>query len=197
MIRILKAATDVAAQSQRADVSSTVADVIADIRSHGDAAVRNYSVKFDNWDPDSFLLSPEKIEEIVATVPRQTIDDIQLVQQNVRNFAKHQLTSLRDFEVETEPGVFLGQRSVPVAASGAYIAGGRYPLVASAHMTIVTAKVAGVQRVTACTPPIRGEVPAATVAAMSLAGADQILCWAACRRWRRWPWALRRSGGST
>jgi sulfopropanediol 3-dehydrogenase len=149
--------------------------VIADIRRRGDEAVREYSVKFDNWNPESFKLSPDQVEEIIAGVPAQTIDDIKLVQRNVRGFAEHQLASLRDFEVETEPGVLLGQRSIPVAAAGAYIPGGRYPLVASAHMTIVTAKVAGVPRVTACTPPIRGEIPAATIAAMSLAGADEIL----------------------
>jgi sulfopropanediol 3-dehydrogenase len=175
MAQILKRATVLENGSGRdADVMSTVADVIADIRRRGDEAVREYSTKFDNWSPDRFRLSDEQVESIVATVPKQTIEDIELAQRNVRRFAEHQLDSLRDFEVETEPGVFLGQRSTPVAAAGAYIPGGRYPLVASAHMTIVTAKVAGVPRVTACTPPIRGEIPAATVAAMSMAGADDI-----------------------
>ncbi|ANI40241.1 histidinol dehydrogenase [Mycolicibacterium vaccae] len=175
MAQILKRATVLENGSARdADVMSTVADVIADIRRRGDEAVREYSTKFDNWSPDRFRLSDEQVESIVATVPKQTIEDIELAQRNVRRFAEHQLDSLRDFEVETEPGVFLGQRSIPVAAAGAYIPGGRYPLVASAHMTIVTAKVAGVPRVTACTPPIRGEIPAATVAAMSMAGADDI-----------------------
>lgn len=175
MAQILKRATVLENGSGRdADVMSTVADVIADIRRRGDGAVREYSTKFDNWSPERFRLSDEQVESIVATVPKQTIEDIELAQRNVRRFAEHQLDSLRDFEVETEPGVFLGQRSIPVAAAGAYIPGGRYPLVASAHMTIVTAKVAGVPRVTACTPPIRGEIPAATVAAMSMAGADDI-----------------------
>ncbi|KWX57111.1 histidinol dehydrogenase [Mycobacterium sp. NAZ190054] len=172
---MLKSATATAAGTARnSDVAATVADVIADIRRRGDDAVRDYSMKFDNWSPDSFKLSDEDVESIVATVPRQTIEDIKLAQHNVRVFAEHQLASLHDFEVETQPGVFLGQRNIPVSAAGAYIPGGRYPLVASAHMTIVTAKVAGVERVTACTPPIRGEIPAATVAAMSLAGADEI-----------------------
>ncbi|MGE2833254.1 histidinol dehydrogenase [Mycobacterium sp. SMC-4] len=171
----LKSATATAAETARnSDVAATVADVIADIRRRGDDAVRDYSMKFDNWSPESFKLSAQEIESIVATVPEQTIEDIKLAQHNVRVFAEHQLASLHDFEVETQPGVFLGQRNIPVAAAGAYIPGGRYPLVASAHMTIVTAKVAGVERVTACTPPIRGEIPAATVAAMSLAGADEI-----------------------
>lgn len=175
MTLTLKGAKVAVAQTQRADVAATVSEVIADIRQRGDEAVRDYSVKFDNWSPESFRLSPERVEQIIAGVPAQTIDDILLVQRKVRGFAEHQLASLQDFEVETEPGVLLGQRSIPVAAAGAYIPGGRYPLVASAHMTIVTAKVAGVPRVTACTPPIKGEIPAATIAAMSLAGADEIL----------------------
>lgn len=155
-------------------VRETVAAVIADVRDRGDAAVREYSEKFDNWSPESFRLSAEEIERIVATVPAQAIDDIRAVQARVRAFAQRQKDSLHDFEVETEPGVLLGQKNIPVRAAGAYVPGGRYPLVASAHMTVVTAKVAGVERVTACTPPIRGEIPAATIAAMHLAGADEI-----------------------
>jgi sulfopropanediol 3-dehydrogenase len=155
-------------------VRHTVGDVIADIRARGDAAVREYSEKFDGWSPGSFRLDAAQIEQIVATVPAQTLDDIRFVQTQVRTFAQHQRDSLTDFEVETLPGVRLGQRHIPVQASGAYVPGGRYPLVASAHMTIVTAKVAGVPRVAACTPPIRGEIPAATVAAMHLAGVDEI-----------------------
>jgi sulfopropanediol 3-dehydrogenase len=156
-------------------VRDTVAGIIADVRARGDVAVREYSEKFDNWSPERFRLSDEEIEKIVATVPEQAIADIRSVQDRVRRFAQAQKESLRDFEVETEPGVLLGQKNIPVASAGAYIPGGRYPLVASAHMTVLTAKVAGVDRVTACTPPIRGEIPAATVAAMHLAGADEIL----------------------
>ena len=107
-------------------------------------------------------------------VPEQAIDDIRFVQQQVRTFAEHQRASMRDIEVETLPGVRLGHRHVPIERSGAYVPGGRFPLTASAHMTIVTAKVAGVDEVVACTPPIRGVIPAATVAAMDLAGADRI-----------------------
>jgi sulfopropanediol 3-dehydrogenase len=153
-------------------VRETVAGVIAGIRSRGDEAVREYSERFDHWAPRR--LSTEDIERIVGTVPQQVLDDIRYVQDQVRTFARHQLDSLRAFEVETLPGVLLGQKHIPVRAVGAYIPGGRYPLVASAHMTIVTAKTAGVPRVVACTPPIRGDVPAATVAAMHLAGADEI-----------------------
>ncbi|HTF12388.1 MAG TPA: histidinol dehydrogenase, partial [Asanoa sp.] len=155
-------------------VRETVAAVIADVRARGDAAVREYSEKFDNWSPESFRLSAEEVERIVAGVPAQVLDDIRTVQARVRNFAQLQKDSLRDFEAEVEPGVFLGQKNIPVAAAGAYVPGGRYPLVASAHMTVVTAKVAGVARVAACTPPIRGEIPAATIAALHLAGADEI-----------------------
>ncbi len=155
-------------------VRSVVRDVIADVRERGDAAVRDYSRKFDDWAPESFRLSAERIEEIVASVPEQVVEDIRFVQEQVRTFARHQLAALGEFEVETLPGVRLGQKHLPVQAAGAYIPGGRYPLTASAHMTIVTAKVAGVPRVVACTPPIRGAVPAATVAAAHLAGADEI-----------------------
>ncbi|ODU05955.1 MAG: histidinol dehydrogenase [Pseudonocardia sp. SCN 72-86] len=161
--------------AHRNTVRQTVSAVIADVRQRGDDAVRDYSEKFDKWSPDRFSLSDEEIEKIIATVPAQAISDIQAVQGRVRRFAEAQRESLRDFEIETEPGVFLGQRNIPVGSAGAYVPGGRYPLVASAHMTVLTAKVAGVERVTACTPPIRGEIPSATVAAMHLAGADEIL----------------------
>ncbi|GHJ46992.1 histidinol dehydrogenase [Catellatospora sp. TT07R-123] len=169
----LKTAPPVSA-STPAGVRETVAAIIADVRQRGDQAVRELSARFDSWSPDRFRLAPDEVDRIVAGVPAQVLDDIRTAQANVRAFAEHQRRSLHDFEVETSPGVRLGQRSIPVAAAGAYIPGGRYPLVASAHMTIVTAKVAGVERVAACTPPIRGQVPAATVAAMHLAGADEI-----------------------
>ncbi|MBR7834392.1 histidinol dehydrogenase [Actinospica durhamensis] len=157
-----------------AGVRETVTRVIADIRERGDAAVREYSATFDNWSPESFRLSGEQVAEIVAGVPAQVIEDIVFVQAQVRRFAEAQLASLGEVEIETLPGVFLGHRHLPVRAAGAYVPGGRYPLTASAHMTIITAKVAGVERVAACTPPIRGQIPAATVAAMHLAGADEI-----------------------
>jgi sulfopropanediol 3-dehydrogenase len=157
-----------------ARVADVVRDVIADVETNGDDAVRRYSEKFDQWSPPDFRLTPDAVASIVSTVSPPVLDDIRSVQANVRAFARHQLDSLADFEVELTPGVHLGQRNIPIRASGAYVPGGRYPLVASAHMTVVTAKVAGVERVAACTPPIRGEIPAATVAAMSMAGADEI-----------------------
>jgi sulfopropanediol 3-dehydrogenase len=158
----------------RRSVSGTVTDLLTDIRARGEIAVREYSQKFDDWNPPSFRLTSQQISELTASLPGQVIDDIAFVQDQVRRFAQVQRDSLQEVEVETLPGVFLGQRHVPVGAVGAYIPGGRYPLTASAHMTIVTAKVAGVPRVIACTPPIRGEIPASTVAAMSMAGADEI-----------------------
>jgi sulfopropanediol 3-dehydrogenase len=162
------------ADTAQEEVRNRVGTIIGDIRERGDAAVREYAATFDRWTPASFRLSPAEVEQIIATLPQQVIDDIIFVQTQVRNFAQVQRASMTDVEVETLPGVFLGHRHVPVQAAGAYIPGGKYPLTASAHMTIVTAKVAGVPRVVACTPPIRGEIPAATVAAMSLAGADEI-----------------------
>ncbi|MGX5357501.1 histidinol dehydrogenase [Kocuria sp. KH4] len=156
------------------EVRTIVEGVIDDIRTRGDAAVREYSQKFDDYGPESFLLDDEQIAEIMSRVPQQVIDDITFVQEQVRHMATKQLESLQDFEIETRPGVRLGQKNVPIQAAGAYIPGGKYPLLASAHMTIVTAKVAGVERVAACTPLIKGEVPDATIAAMHLAGADEI-----------------------
>ena len=175
MSEVLKAATP--SDEVRHDlvaVRNRVTEIIDDVRAHGDPAVRRWSEEFDSWSPESFRLSPERIEEIVATVDPQVVEDIRYVQHQVRTFAQHQRDSLVEFEVETLPGVHLGQKHIPVERVGAYIPGGRYPLTASAHMTIVTAKVAGVRGIAACTPPIRGEIPSATVAAMHLAGADEI-----------------------
>ncbi|KAG9570650.1 histidinol dehydrogenase, partial [Aureobasidium melanogenum] len=155
-------------------VAATVKGVIDHIRREGDAAVRQYSEKFDKWSPQSFKLSASEIEDIMSQVPQQVIQDIEQVQRNVRKFAEAQKNSLSELELEIEPGVFLGHKNVPIQNVGAYIPGGRYPLLASAHMTIVTAKVAGVPNVIACTPPIMGKIPHATIAAMHLAGADEI-----------------------
>jgi sulfopropanediol 3-dehydrogenase len=166
--------TSAATTTSLPDVQEKVAAIIADIRTRGDEAVREHSARFDKWEPEAFRLSSAQITEIMARVPEQVIADIEFVQEQVRGFAEKQLESMREIEVETLPGVHLGHKHIPVAAAGAYVPGGRYPLLASAHMTILTAKAAGVPRVIACTPPIRGEVPDATVAAMHLAGADEI-----------------------
>ena len=155
-------------------VQETVAKLIADVKARGDLAVRELSAKFDSWSPASFRLSQNEIDSLVASVSAQTIEDIEFAQAQIRNFAEHQKAALKDIEVETLPGVRLGHRNIPVSSVGCYIPGGRYPMVASSHMTIVAAKVAGVQRVIACTPPTGGKPHPETVAAMALAGADEI-----------------------
>ncbi|MBN8657175.1 MAG: histidinol dehydrogenase [Anaerolineae bacterium] len=157
-----------------AKVRSAVEAMLNDVKIRGDVAIRELSEKFDKWSPESFRLSEKQIQEIIATLPQQVIDDIHFAQTQVRNFAQHQRAALKDIEVETLPGVILGHKNIPVNSAGCYIPGGRYPMVASAHMSVLTAKVAGVKRVMACTPPINGEIPAATVAAMHFAGADEI-----------------------
>jgi len=173
-LHLKTAPTKTFADTAQQDVAERVRAIIGDIREHGDEAVRRYAEQFDGWSPESYRLSDDEIAQIMGTLDDQVIADIEFVQAQVRRFAQAQRDSLVDIEVETLPGVFLGQKHVPVQAAGAYIPGGKYPLTASAHMTIITAKVAGVPRVVACTPPIRGEIPAATVAAMKLAGADEI-----------------------
>ena len=155
-------------------VRKTVEDIITDISSRGDEAVRDLSLKFDKWSPASFRLAPDEIDALIGSLPTQTIDDIKFAQAQVRRFAEEQRKALRDIEVETLPGVILGHKNIPVASVGCYVPGGRYPMVASAHMSIVTARVAGVKRIIACTPPMQGRPHAATIAAMALAGADEI-----------------------
>ncbi len=157
-----------------AQIQKTVENILADIESHGDTAVRELSVRFDNWSPNSFLLSKKEIDELIAIVPGQTIKDIQFAQTQIRNFAEVQRSALRDVEVETIPGVTLGHKNIPVESVGCYVPGGLYPMVASAHMSIVTARVAGVGRIIACTPPTNGAPHAETIAAMSMGGADEI-----------------------
>ncbi|HYT08289.1 MAG TPA: histidinol dehydrogenase, partial [Rugosimonospora sp.] len=161
-------------EAANSKIQETVAKLIADVKMRGDAAVRELSAKFDGWSPASFRLSPGEIDSLVASVSPQTIEDIEFAQAQIRNFAEHQKAALKDIEVETLPGVRLGHRNIPVNSVGCYIPGGRYPMVASSHMTIVTARVAGVQRVIACTPPTGGKPHPETVAAMVLAGADEI-----------------------
>jgi sulfopropanediol 3-dehydrogenase len=155
-------------------VKEIVSNVIKDIELNGDTAVRKYSEKFDKWSPQSFKLSKEQINEIVSSVPRQVIEDIKFAQCQIRGFAEKQRASIQDIEVETMQGVVLGHKNIPVNSAGCYIPGGRYPMVASAHMSILTAKVAGVKRVIGFTPPINGKIPVATVAATHVAGADEI-----------------------
>ncbi len=164
------------AETKEADarVRRTVEEILADIESRGDAAIRDLSRKFDDWSPESFRLDEEEIAGLVASVPAETIADIEFAQAQVRNFARIQREAIRDVEVETLPGVRLGHRNIPVNSVGCYVPGGRYPMVASAHMSVVTAKVAGVKRIVACTPPTQGKPHPETIAAMHLGGADEI-----------------------
>lgn len=175
MVRFLKqgisAADDAAEQSK---VRSTVEGIIADIEKRGDAAVREMSEKFDKWSPASFRLSEAEIQANIAAMPPRDVEDIKFAQTQIRNFAQIQRDSMKDVEVETLPGIILGHRNLPVNSVGCYVPGGKYPLVASAHMTILTAKVAGVPRVIACAPPFQGKPAPAIVTAMHLAGADEI-----------------------
>lgn len=175
MVRYLKTGKDVdeAAQDD-AKVRVVVEEVLKDISANGDTAVRSYSEKFDNWSPDSYRLSQGEIDACYAALPKSVIDDIEFAQTQVRNFAQIQRNSLKDVEVETLPGVVLGHKNVPVNSVGCYVPGGKYPLVASAHMSVVTAKVAGVKRVIAAAPPFNGAPHPAIVVAMDMAGADEI-----------------------
>lgn len=174
MAEILKDAVAKDAHGRDPELRERVAALIDGIRDRGEQAVRELSRTFDDWDPASFRLSEGEIEEALDTLDDRTLDDIRFAQEQIGNFARAQREAITDVEVETLPGVVLGHRNRPVENVGAYIPGGRYPMVASAHMSVLTAKVAGVPRVVACTPPNSGQIPVATVAAMHLAGADEI-----------------------
>ncbi|SAL53705.1 histidinol dehydrogenase [Caballeronia udeis] len=177
MIEYLKLSKPLEVQTEIAgQVRSTVEKIIADVAERGDAAVREYSKHFDKWDPASFRLTDDEIAACVATLSEREIADIKFAQQQVRRFAEIQKAALRDVEVETLPGVILGHKNIPVNSVGCYIPGGKYPLLASAHMSVLTAKVAGVKRVVAVAPPFDGKPHPAMVTAMYLAGADEIYC---------------------
>ncbi|HEY4545441.1 MAG TPA: histidinol dehydrogenase [Pedomonas sp.] len=155
-------------------VRDTVEAVLADIETRGDAAVRELSIKFDGWDRDSYVLSDREKQDCLDQLSSQDLKDIEFAQTQVRNFAQIQRDSMKDVEVETLPGVILGHRNIPVNAAGCYVPGGKYPLLASAHMSVITAKVAGVPRIVTCAPPFQGRPAPAIVAAQVLAGADEI-----------------------
>jgi sulfopropanediol 3-dehydrogenase len=157
-------------------VKTTVENIIEDIEANGDKAVAQYSEKFDKWNPKSFRLSADDIAKCYEEVEDSVIEDIKWAQAQVRNFAQIQRDSMKDVEVETLPGVILGHKHIPMESVGCYVPGGKYPLVASAHMSVVTAKVAGVKRVIAAAPPFNGTPSPAIVVAMDLAGADEIYC---------------------
>ena len=175
MPRHLKRGMDASAiKAADAQVRLTVEGILASVEERGDAAIRELSAKFDTWSPRSFRLSAAEIEQAIAKVPARDLEDIKFAQAQVRAFAEAQRASMLDVEVETIPGVILGHKHIPVEAIGCYVPGGRYPMVASAHMSIVTAKVAGVKRIIACAPPFKGGPHPAIVAAMHFGGADEI-----------------------
>lgn len=155
-------------------VQETVRTILGDIEKNGDAALRTYSEKFDKWAPQSFRLSEAEIDACMKQLTAGQLDDIRFAQEQIRNFAQLQKDSLRDIEVETLPGVLLGHRNLPVESVACYVPGGKFPLIASAHMSVLTAKVAGVPRVAASSPAVNGKPSPAVVAAMHLAGADEI-----------------------
>ena len=175
MARYLKRGMDASAiKAADAKVRETVEQIVEQVETGRDTAVRALSQKFDNWSPPSFKLTASEIESAISRVGKRDLDDIKFAQAQVRNFAQKQKETLRDLEVETLPGVVLGHKHIPVNSIGCYVPGGRYPMVASAHMSIVTARVAGVRRIAACAPPFKGGPHPAIVAAMHFGGADDI-----------------------
>ena len=175
MAQWLKKSIDLGARaSAEREVRDIVEATLADIATRGDAAVRELSIKFDKWDREDYRLSQSEIEACIATLSAQDIKDIEFAQTQVKNFAKIQRASLHDVEVETLPGVILGHKNIPLNSAGCYVPGGKYPLLASAHMSVITAKVAGVSRVITCAPPFQGKPAPAIVAAQAMAGADAI-----------------------
>ncbi|MCP5075824.1 MAG: histidinol dehydrogenase, partial [Rhodobacteraceae bacterium] len=157
-----------------AKVAAVVEATLKEIEARGDEAVHELAVKFDSYDRASYRLSEAEIEEIIAKVSKRDIEDIKFAQEQVRNFAQAQRDSMLDIEVETLPGVILGHKNIPVQSVGCYVPGGKFPMVASAHMSVATASVAGVPRIIACTPPFNGEPNPAVIAAMHLGGAHEI-----------------------
>jgi len=165
---------EVERSEEDAGVRSVVESTLLNIEAKGDAAVRELSEKFDQYSPDEFRLSKSQIEALIARVSDQEMADIRFAQEQVRNFAQAQRDSMTDIEIETLPGVILGHRNIPVQSVGCYVPAGKFPMVASAHMSVATASVAGVPRIIACTPPFKAEPNPAVIAAMHLGGAHEI-----------------------
>ncbi len=176
-MRHLKTGTlaSVRAEQGRA-IRTQVEDILEGIERDGDKAVRELSIRFDNWDRESYRLTAAEIQDCIDQLDSQALSDIEFAQTQVRNFAQVQRASMTDVEVETLPGVILGHKNIPLNAAGCYVPGGKYPLLASAHMSVITAKVAGVARVITCAPPFQGKPAPAIVAAQAMAGADEIYC---------------------
>ena len=173
---IKRGAESEAVKTHDRSVREAVEKILADIEARGDAAVRELSIKFDKLDREVFRLSQQEIDDCYAQLSARDIADIRFAQEQVRNFAQHQRDSMKDIEVETLPGVILGHKNIPVSAAGCYVPGGKYPLLASAHMSNITAKVAGVPRIVTCAPPFNGKPAPAIVVAQHMAGADEIYC---------------------
>jgi sulfopropanediol 3-dehydrogenase len=177
MVTYLKHGRDAALRVEdAAKTRQTVEAILDDIEKRGDAAVRELSAKFDQWERADYRLTKKEIGGCLDQLSQRNLDDIRFAQAQVRNFAEHQRAALRDVEVETLPGVVLGHKNIPVNSVGCYVPGGKYPLLASAHMSVVTAKVAGVARIVTCAPPYQGKPAPAIVAAQHLAGAEEIYC---------------------
>jgi sulfopropanediol 3-dehydrogenase len=177
MAEYLKRGRDATLRAEdQAKVRATVEAILLDIEQRGDAAVRELSVKFDHWDRKDYRLTAAEIKECIGQLSKRNVEDIRFAQEQVRNFAQHQRAAMRGLEVETLPGVVLGHKNIPVNSVGCYVPGGKYPLLASAHMSVVTAKVAGVKRIVTCAPPYQGRLAPAIVAAQHMAGADEIYC---------------------
>ena len=157
-----------------AKIKAVVEKTLIDIEARGDAAVRDLSAKFDNYTPDHFRLTEQEISDLVANLSKREIADIKFAQEQVRNFAQAQRDSMLDIEIETMPGVILGHKNIPVQSVGCYVPGGKFPMVASAHMSVATASIAGVPRIVACTPPFNGKPNSAVIAAMHFGGAHEI-----------------------
>ena len=178
MVRYLKrgAMVEAAGASRDRQVRETVERILADVEARGDEAVRELSVKFDKWDRESYRLTQAEIRDCMGQLTHRDIKDIEFAQKQIQNFAQIQRNSMSDVEVETLPGVVLGHKNIPLNSAGCYVPGGKYPLLASAHMSVITAKVAGVPRVVTCAPPFLGKPAPAIVAAQAMAGADEIYC---------------------
>ena len=175
MIRYIKKRSESNNVSEdKSSIEETVRSILSDIRERGDAALEHYSGHFDNWSPANFRLSEDEIDTAISKLNKSEIEDIKFAQNQIRHFAQKQLGTMNELEVETLPGVFLGHKHIPIENVGCYVPGGRYPMVASAHMSVLTAKVAGAKRVIACAPPYNGGAHPATIAAMHFAGADEI-----------------------
>lgn len=176
MIRTLKSPRDSVAESGNAAITATVEALLAEVRKGGDRAVRQLSNRFDKFDRENYRLTRAEIDQCVNSLSKREREDLDFAQAQVRKFAEAQKASLLDLEVETLPGVILGHKNVPIQNVGCYVPGGKYPLLASAHMTVLTARVAGCERIITCAPPFQGRIAEKIVAAQALAGADEIYC---------------------